>query len=119
VADEKPKSTGENKMPMRPKWKKGQSGNPKGRPRGSVNITSAIKRALAEALPGTDKRRLVDQLAEAAIQNARWGNGTIFREIINRVDGVQAQRIDLSTVSDEDLLAEAAKIIARAKQDEQ
>ena len=68
-------------------WPPGKSANPKGRPRGSINITNAIKRVLASALPNEEKRRQVDLFAEALVQNARKGNGTAIKEIMARVDG--------------------------------
>ncbi len=71
---------------LRP-WKPGQSGNPAGRKRGSVSITSAIKRVLSEPLPKDEKRRLVDLFAADLVEAARKGNGTAIREILARIDG--------------------------------
>jgi len=79
-------------------WKPGQSGNPAGRQRGSVNLTSAIKRALKETLElekdptagefvKTQPRKASDVLARSLIINAIKGNAAAIREVMARVDG--------------------------------
>lgn len=52
-------------------FKPGESGNPSGRPKGSVSITAGIRKALAEIPPGEKRTRLaqvVDILIEKAIK---------------------------------------------------
>jgi len=72
---------------LRP-WKPGESGNPKGRGKGRVNLTTAIKRILLEVDPNDPERRTrADELARAIIDLAAKGNGPAIREVFARIDG--------------------------------
>lgn len=57
-------------------FKKGQSGNPKGRPKGTVSITDAIRAKLLSLYPEKDpklfkeKKRYVDKIIDAILSNA-------------------------------------------------
>ena len=92
--DKQPESTGKKPKATDPgqrhaPWKPGESGNPKGRPKGFISVTSAIKRMLKEIAPNDSKERLYGNLlAESLIVNAIKGNGPAIKEIMNRVDGV-------------------------------
>ncbi len=70
-------------------WKKGESGNPNGRPRGSVNLTNYIKRKLKEVCdqPGADGKLWAELFSASLIANAMKGNGSAIKEIMARVDG--------------------------------
>ena len=67
---------------LRP-WKKGQSGNPRGRPKGR-SITDALRKLLDEGIDGKD---LVDALAKKAYAQAMKGDFRFFNMIIERLDG--------------------------------
>lgn len=71
------------------KWKKGQSGNPKGRPKGTLSLTSQLKKYL-EADP-----LRVESLVVALYDMALTGNYQAMNEIFNRVDGKVAERHQL------------------------
>lgn len=60
------------KPPKRTRFKKGQSGNPKGRPKGSPNIVTAVRRAIHAKVPIVEqgKRKVVSKLDAAATQLA-------------------------------------------------
>ena len=47
---------GFGKPPLRTRFKRGSSGNPKGRPRGSKNYDSILRKLLTEKLPGPGKK---------------------------------------------------------------
>jgi hypothetical protein len=63
------------------KWAKGQSGNPKGRPKGTLSLTTQLKAYLA------DNPLRVRKLIEALYVMAVTGNYQAMAEIFNRVDG--------------------------------
>lgn len=79
--DKKPALTGKKQANQ---FKKGQSGNPAGRPRGSVSLTSAICRVLKETDPVTEKKYL-DLLALSVINAAIAGRGV--NSLWARIDG--------------------------------
>lgn len=72
---------------LRPPWKKGESGNPKGRPKGSKNSFESIVRAkLAEEVPGAaDGTTKLDVLAEIFVsQLLNKKNKDAFAQFIER-----------------------------------
>tara|TARA_R110000803_G_scaffold51337_1_gene106182 strand:- start:1515 stop:2009 length:495 start_codon:yes stop_codon:yes gene_type:complete len=50
------------------RWKKGQSGNLKGRPKGTVGLTKRIEERLLEEMKGGDSKQLADLLAGAIVK---------------------------------------------------
>lgn len=73
--------------------KKGQSGNPKGRPKKVISLTSEMKTQLEEVCPYDPKGRtwlqyLVDRWLARASDNA-----TYFKELIERLEGKVVQPI--------------------------
>lgn len=60
----------------------GQSGNPGGRPKGSVSITRHIREALERQ--DEEEARL---LADAIIKQAKEGNSAALKTVMDRIDG--------------------------------
>lgn len=60
---------GYGKPPKHARFQAGQSGNPKGRPKGSMNLAAALNRALREKVIVTEKgrRRSITKLDAAVI----------------------------------------------------
>ena len=79
-------------------FKKGKSGNPKGRPVGSLSITTEIKRAL-ERIPKDqreNKRTYLELLIMKILDKAiKDGDNQMMRAIWNYVDGMPRQSIGL------------------------
>jgi hypothetical protein len=66
------------------RWKRGQSGNPTGRPRTKF-LTEFLVQALQE--PWADGRPAYHHLLEQLILQAHQGNSTLAKEIFERVEG--------------------------------
>jgi len=82
------------------KFKPGQSGNPSGRPVGSVSIMAAVRRQLRQ------NPEQLEELAKSLVENAKQGNAVALRQILDRLDGPVPTVIDnLSTLTDDELRA--------------
>ena len=69
-------------------FKKGQSGNPAGRPPGRT-IGDELRRLVTEA----DSGKMATKLAEVAVQRAERGDFRFWNAIIERLDGRASERI--------------------------
>jgi hypothetical protein len=71
---------------LRP-WKKGTSGNPKGKPRGSRNRSTIVRELLeADATDGAGGT-IADQLVRALVKKASTGDVAAFRELMDSAFG--------------------------------
>lgn len=78
-------------------WRPGQSGNPKGRPKGGVGLTNRLRALLLTPISGTrvDKNRkgnqppqlVADELMGLAVQAARKGDYRFFQHVYERIEG--------------------------------
>lgn len=68
--------------PPEHRWQPGQSGNPKGRPRGR-GITDRLRKLVEE----DDDGKLAAELAKAATDAARKGDFRFWNAIVERLDG--------------------------------
>ena len=75
--------------PKEHRFKPGQSGNPVGRPKGSVSFVRLIREELER--DGEDAAR---ELIRTAIDKAKEGSWRHLKELIDRVDGPVAHRIE-------------------------
>jgi len=76
-----------------PSWKKGQSGNPNGRPKGTFSFIPLLKNALKDIYKNTDKSNakvVVEKLIKNAIEKE---DIRAMKELMDRVDGTPAQTI--------------------------
>jgi len=74
----------------------GVSGNPKGKPPGSISIVAILKRKLEECPPDTDKKTYAEFIVEAMMKNALKENDRrSLRDIIEYVDGMPKQTVGL------------------------
>ena len=87
-----------NEQNLRPPWKPGESGNPKGKAVGTKSITTLIREALEEVVKlkdGTEsvaKRLLVKRILDKAIDK---GDVRMIQMIWEQLDGRPNQKIDL------------------------
>ncbi len=91
-----PEITGE-KQKKDTRFKKGVSGNPNGRPVGSVSIVEGIKRKLLEVEPANKKTYLELFLSKLFLKAIKEGNEQLMKDMINRVDGMPQQRTDITS----------------------
>jgi hypothetical protein len=75
-------------------WKKGQSGNPSGRPK-SKTLSNAYRNKLEEVVPNDPEGRTwAELIAEAQVRDAVRGNVQAAREIADRTEGRARQSIE-------------------------
>jgi len=96
----KPEKTGNIQTKKDTKFKKGQSGNPAGKPKGAVSITTAIKQELLKIPPEQKKTWLaltVKRILQKAIAE---GDTQMIKTLWNYVDGMPKQdvKVDLNEV---------------------
>lgn len=85
-------------------FKPGESGNPKGRPQGTLSLVSLIKKKLEEERP-EDGRTFAEQLIEKYITEAIDNNdGQAIRDLIDRIDGKAMQKMQVSNDKDSEWL---------------
>ena len=84
--------------PAEHRWKKGVSGNPRGRPKKRDSLTSLLKDEIKKICPADRQKRTWEELMVlATLQLAMKGNATALKEIWERLDGIvlQTERIHL------------------------
>ena len=85
--------------PAEHRWKKGVSGNPRGRPKKGDSLTSLLKEEIAKICPADrEKRTWKELVVRATLQLAMKGNATALKEIWERLDGkiVQPEKVQLT-----------------------
>lgn len=82
------------------RFKKGVSGNPHGRPPGSVSIVEGIKQKLLEIQPENKKTYLELFLNKLFLKAIKEGNEQLMKDMINRVDGMPKQSTDITSKGD-------------------
>ena len=76
---------------------KGKSGNPDGRPVGSVSIVEGIKKKLLEIEPENKKTYLDLFLSRYFRKAIKDGDVGLIRDMINRIDGMPKQNVDVTS----------------------
>jgi hypothetical protein len=117
-----PYDVGFGKPPAASKFKPGQSGNPKGRPRGTLNFATTIRKALHERITVVEngKRRRISKLEATVTQlvnRAVKGDGRATQLMISLVrfiegDAGQAPAV-ASSDADRDVIAGILKRLGR------
>ncbi len=99
-----------NTTNLRPPFKPGQSGNPKGRKKGKT-LTTILREALDKTdiggKPIPNGWTAAEYFVQIMISLACKGDPLMIKEIFNRIDGKVPNRVeirDMSKLTDEDLL---------------
>lgn len=80
-----------------PKWKKGQSGNPKGRPPKDLTLTSLLKDEIDKICPADKEGRTWRHLLViATMRLAIKGESAALKEVWQRLDGRVPQQMDVN-----------------------
>ena len=83
------------KRPRGRPFKKGQSGNPGGRPKNGLSFVNQVEKVMAQVDEETGKTRL-ELLAEKYVELGEAGNVTALENIMARLHGKPEQGIKLS-----------------------
>jgi len=111
----------------RGRWKPGESGNPKGRPK-TITLSEAYRNALAQPMPNDKQgRTIAEVIAEKLALEAAKGSIKAAKEIADRVEGRPKQAVDLTAnlfdwremakthgINERDVLIEAGRLITAA-----
>jgi len=83
-------------------WKKGQSGNPKGKPKGAISLTAQLRRLMQQNVRVRKNGRIYttttgEQLLQMAMHAAKAGKFSFFKEIYDRMDGKVSDKLIVQT----------------------
>jgi hypothetical protein len=91
--DDSEKPKGRPLPPEEHRWKKGQSGNPKGRPKKEDSLTSLLREEIGKPCPLDPQNRTWGQLLiRSTLQDAIKGNPAARKEVWDRADGKVPER---------------------------
>lgn len=94
-----------NEQNLKEPWKKGQSGNPKGRPKGAISISSLLKKVLDRKITVKEieltgekdcKKKVQELIAMKLASEALNGNVQAAKEIFDRIEGKSVQGMKIS-----------------------
>lgn len=89
--------------PEHTRFKPGQSGNPGGRPKGSVSLTTLLRRALAEKSTPKGKKTVAEMIVDALLESARAGDQRAIQYVFDRIDGPAGKPAEESDPAAEDI----------------
>lgn len=82
------------------KFKPGQSGNPNGRPKGSLSLTTIIRQKLEE---GDRAARLAERLVKIAESGEDRHALTAIEQILDRLEGKPIAKVEQTNITGPDL----------------
>ena len=119
---------GYGRPPLHTRYRKGQSGNPKGRPRGTKNLATDLVEELTERIPIREgdrqlrvskQRALLKALMSKALKGDTRAAGLVLRLIATIMPPDTAAANNTSTEVDENDLAILERFIARRQRSSQ
>lgn len=115
------------KPPKKHRFRKGRSGNPKGRPKGSPNFLTAIERELNEPVVITEggRRKSISKMAASAkqlVNRAATGDLRALAQLLalkELLEGKPANQAAAMSGDDEKVLEDVARRIRNSKPKDQ
>ena len=108
------------------KFKPGQSGNPKGRPKGARSLSTILREMLEEPIEivvdgKKERREFREVIIRKLLKKANDGDMRAIQEIFDRVEGKAQQKIDHTTqgemIADTRILEEKVNMALKILQD--
>lgn len=121
--DKKPYTVGYGKPPERTQFKKGQSGNPAGRPAGKLNLQTVLEKALQETVTVNEggrrlKRSKIEVSVTQIVNKAASGDIRAFETLLKLLPILDSQMAEVITpdqVADRALARKLAERFATLK----
>ena len=101
MRERQPLKNGRPLPPVENRWKKGTSGNPRGRPKKQDCLTQLLRDEIQKICPADREKRTWKQLIVfATLQLAMKGNAAALKEVWERLDGkvLQTEKLQLGGV---------------------
>ena len=79
-------------------FEKGKSGNPRGRPKGSLSMTALLRKELQKSftMSSGEKIKKADAVIQAMIAGAAKGDVGLIKLVVERMDGAVKQGLELT-----------------------
>lgn len=74
-----------------PNWKPGVSGNPGGKPKGTVQIRTLLQHRLLKAVSREDREKAGKKIVNELVRLACQGDITAIKEVFDRLEGKAKQ----------------------------
>jgi hypothetical protein len=108
---------GYKKPPQETRFKKGRSGNPKGRPKGTLNLATVLERTLRElvVINENGRRKVITKLAAAVkqmVNKAASGDLVALRQLLALVISAEERANTASTPASE--LSEVDRLVMQS-----
>lgn len=90
-------NTASNTAGLKEPWKKGESGNPNGRPKGRRNFSTIFYDALEKLAEknGIPADQLETEIVEKALLSARKGDHKFYKDLMDRLHGQAIQKTQM------------------------
>lgn len=98
MAQDQQHKNGRRLPPVETRWKKGTSGNPRGRPKKQDCLTQLLRDEIEKICPADrEKRKWKELIVRATLQLAMKGNAAALKEVWERIDGkvLQTEKVQL------------------------
>ena len=85
-------------IPVGTQFKPGESGNPNGRPKGTLSLTNLLRAKLSELAEGDNKHTYADLLVRKTLQKAlKEGDTSMNKYCYDRLEGMPKGSVDMLT----------------------